>query len=71
LPSTWHPILQSQTSEGNVEKTKFSQARPMTTWCVLVAALVAIVIAIGVAMFYMPGRGAPEEKRSTTPASQQ
>ncbi len=43
----------------------------MTTWCVLVAALVAIVIAIGIVMFYMPGRGAPEEKRPTTPAAQQ
>lgn len=41
----------------------------MTTWCLLVAVLVAIVIAIGVAMFYMPGRGQPVEQRSTTPGS--
>lgn len=41
----------------------------MTTWCVMVLALVAIVIAIGIAMFYMPGRGAPVEQRSPTPAT--
>ena len=41
----------------------------MTTWCFLVAALVAIVIAIGVALFYMPGHGAPIEKPSTPSSS--
>jgi hypothetical protein len=43
----------------------------MAVWCVLVLALVAIFVAIGVAMFYMPGRGTPVEQRSTTPASDQ
>jgi hypothetical protein len=43
----------------------------MTVWCVLVLALVAVVVAIGFAMFYMPAHGTPVEQRTTTPASQQ
>ena len=46
-----------------MQKTKTSQAKPMTAWCLLVAALVMIVIAIGVATFYMPAQGASVDKR--------
>jgi hypothetical protein len=54
-----------------VQNSKVSQKKPMTVWCVLVFALIAIVVAIGFTMFYMPGRGAPVEQRTTTPATNQ
>jgi hypothetical protein len=38
----------------------------MTVWCVLVLGLVAVVVAIGFAMFYMPAHGTPVEQRTTT-----
>ncbi len=56
---------------GNVESSKVSQKKPMTVWCVLVLALVAVVVAIGFAMFYMPAHGTPVEQRTPTPASNQ
>jgi len=47
-----------------VEKTKTSQAKPMTTWCLLVVALVMTFIAIGVALFFTPGHGQPLQKNA-------
>ena len=47
-----------------MEKTKTSQAKPMTTWCLLVVALVMTFIAIGVALFFTPGHGQPLQKNA-------
>jgi flagellar basal body-associated protein FliL len=54
-----------------VQNSKVSQKKPMTVWCVLVFTLVAIFVAIGFAMFYMPARTTPVEQRSTVPAASQ
>ena len=54
--------------EVTVEKTKTSQAKPMTTWCLLVVVLVMTFIAIGVALFFTPGTGSPC-KRTLRPLS--
>ncbi len=54
-----------------MQEAKVSQKKPMTVWCVLVLGLVAVVVAIGFAMFYMPAHGTPVEQRTTTPASNQ
>jgi Na+/H+-dicarboxylate symporter len=56
---------------GILQNSKVSQKKPMTVWCLLIFALIAVVVAIGFAMFYMPGRGTPVEQRTTTPASDQ
>jgi flagellar basal body-associated protein FliL len=50
--------------EVTVEKTKTSQAKPMTTWCLLVVVLVMTFIAIGVALFFTPGHGQPLQKNA-------
>lgn len=49
-----------------MKKNQPSQAKPMIIWGLLVAALVAIVIAIGVVLFFAPGRSNPPQK-SVTP----
>jgi hypothetical protein len=40
-----------------------SQAKPMTIWCLSVIALVAVLMAVGVALFYMPGQGQPLQQQ--------
>jgi hypothetical protein len=47
-----------------MEKTQSSQAKPMTTWCLLVFALVAIFVVIGAALFFTPGHGQPLQKNA-------
>jgi hypothetical protein len=48
--------------EVTAEKTKTTQAKPMTIWCLLVVALVMTFTAIGVALFFTPGHGQPLQK---------
>jgi hypothetical protein len=43
-----------------------SQAKPMTIWCLSVIALVAVFMAVGVALFYMPGRGQPMQQHGAS-----
>jgi hypothetical protein len=50
--------------EVTAENTKTSQAKPMTTWCLLVFALVMTFIAMGVDSFFTPGHGQPLQKNA-------
>jgi hypothetical protein len=50
-----------------MEKVQPRQAKPMAIWCLLVFALVAIFVAIGAALFFMPGHG-PTLERNNAPA---
>ena len=50
-----------------MEKTQSSQAKPLTTWCLLVFALVAIFVVIGAALFFTPGHGQPDGRQLELP----
>jgi hypothetical protein len=39
-----------------LRETKISQARPMAIWCILALSLAAIVVAMGVTLFFTPGQ---------------
>jgi len=52
-----------QTRSYGCEGSKVSQAKPMTNWCLPVIALVALFMAVGVALFYMPGQGRPLQQQ--------